>query len=88
MRSRQTWCDCATVPEVRQTDDKDHAVTTTFPVLDLSLLRGTDAQRAELLEDLRHAAHDVGFFYVTGHGVADHVVTDVFDAARDPGRSS
>ncbi len=58
-------------------------MTTTLPVLDLSLFRGTDAQRAELLEDLRHAAHDVGFFYVTGHGVADQVVTDVFDAARE-----
>lgn len=28
-------------------------------------------QRASLLEDIRHAVHDVGFWFVTGHGIDD-----------------
>ena len=35
-----------------------------LPTLDLSLLDGTAAQRQGFLEDLRHAARDVGFFYL------------------------
>ena len=54
-----------------------------LPVLDLSLFRGDESERAPFLADLRHASHDVGFFYVTGHGVPEAVVADVFDAARE-----
>lgn len=32
-----------------------------LPSLDLSLLDGTPAQRQGFLDDLRHAARDVGF---------------------------
>ena len=28
-------------------------------------------QRASLLEDIRHAVHEVGFWFVTGHGIDD-----------------
>lgn len=39
----------------------------TLPVIDISRFRGPD--REAFLADLRAAAHEVGFFYVTGHGV-------------------
>ena len=50
--------------------------------LDLSLLEGTAAQRQGLLDDLRHAARDVGFFYLTGHGIDSALLQQVQDHAR------
>jgi isopenicillin N synthase-like dioxygenase len=37
------------------------------PLVDLSRLGGPN--EAELVEELRHICHNVGFFYATGHGV-------------------
>lgn len=43
---------------------------TTLPILDLS--RYTHgAERERFLADLRHAARDIGFFYLINHGVDD-----------------
>ncbi|MCF3195499.1 isopenicillin N synthase family dioxygenase [Pseudomonas bubulae] len=53
-----------------------------LPTLDLSLLEGTAAQRQGLLDDLRHAARDVGFFYLTGHGIDSALLQQVQDQAR------
>ena len=53
-----------------------------LPTLDLSLLDGTAAQRQGFLEDLRHAARDVGFFYLTGHGIDSELLQQVQDHAR------
>ena len=53
-----------------------------LPTLDLSLLEGTAAQRQGLLDDLRHAARDVGFFYLTGHGIDSALLQQVQDHAR------
>ena len=53
-----------------------------LPTLDLSLLDGTAAQRQEFLDDLRHAARDVGFFYLTGHGIDSVLLQQVQDHAR------
>lgn len=54
----------------------------TLPILDLSLLnQGAPAQeqfRAALLA----ATHEIGFFYLTGHGIPDEGVAQAFDAAR------
>jgi len=52
-----------------------------IPVLDISRFRGTPVEREAFLADLRHAAHDVGFLYVVGHGVEQKIVDDVFAAA-------
>lgn len=52
-----------------------------LPTLDLSLLDGTAAQRQGFLEDLRHAARDVGFFYLTGHGIDSELLQQVQDHA-------
>lgn len=53
-----------------------------LPTLDLSLLEGSAAQRQGLLDDLRHAARDVGFFYLTGHGIDSALLQQVQDHAR------
>lgn len=53
-----------------------------LPTLDLSLLDGTAAQRQGFLDDLRHAARDVGFFYLTGHGIDSVLLQQVQDHAR------
>jgi isopenicillin N synthase-like dioxygenase len=55
---------------------------TTLPLIDISRFRDPAAGRAEFLAELRHAAHDVGFFYVVGHGVPDELKTGIFDVAR------
>jgi isopenicillin N synthase-like dioxygenase len=41
--------------------------TTVLPILDL---RRFDSERATFLGELRNVAHDIGFFYLTGHGIA------------------
>ena len=56
--------------------------TTSIPLVDIARFRGDAAEREAFLQELRHAAHDVGFFYVTGHGVASSVTDGVLDAAR------
>ncbi|OLR94334.1 isopenicillin N synthase family dioxygenase [Actinokineospora bangkokensis] len=53
---------------------------TALPLMDISRFRGAD--REAFLDDLRRAAHEVGFFYVVGHGVPEELMTGVFDAAR------
>ncbi|CAI8720969.1 2-oxoglutarate-dependent ethylene/succinate-forming enzyme [Pseudomonas sp. IT-196MI5] len=55
---------------------------TSLPTLDLSLLDGTAAQRQGFLDDLRHAARDVGFFYLTGHGIDADLLNLVQSHAR------
>jgi isopenicillin N synthase-like dioxygenase len=50
---------------------------TALPVVDL----GAGAER--LRADLREAAHEVGFFYLTGHGVPETLVAGVLAAARE-----
>lgn len=55
---------------------------TALPILDLSWLDGTQAQRQGFLEALRHAARDVGFFYLTGHGLDSEVLKQVQLNAR------
>jgi isopenicillin N synthase-like dioxygenase len=56
--------------------------TPAIPLLDIARFRSTPSEREAFLADLRHAAHDVGFFYVAGHGVPTAVTDAVLDAAR------
>ncbi len=53
-----------------------------LPILDLSLLDGSALQRQGFLDDLRHAARDVGFFYLTGHGIDSGLLQQVQASAR------
>lgn len=54
----------------------------TLPVIDISRFRAPDTDRDAFLTELRDAAHEVGFFYVTGHGVATALREEVLNAAR------
>jgi isopenicillin N synthase-like dioxygenase len=53
-----------------------------LPVIDFSLLDGSAEQRQQLLQQLRGAARDHGFFYLVGHGIAADKVTALRQAAR------
>ncbi|MET0133207.1 MAG: 2-oxoglutarate and iron-dependent oxygenase domain-containing protein [Kibdelosporangium sp.] len=57
--------------------------TPALPLIDLSRLRDPAADRADFLRELRHAAHDVGFFYVVGHGVPERLTRGIFEVARE-----
>ena len=46
-------------------------MTDTFPVLDLRDATGPAETRAEFLDRLRRAIHEVGFFQLVGHGIED-----------------
>jgi isopenicillin N synthase-like dioxygenase len=52
------------------------STVTTLPEVDLRLPAG------QLRERLREAAHEVGFFYLTGHGVPGELSDRVLAAAR------
>lgn len=54
----------------------------TLPLIDLEAAHRGSAERAELLTRLRRAAHDLGFFYVVGHGIPREVQDHLFTAAR------
>lgn len=54
----------------------------TIPVLDFSRYEADPASRREFLEGLRRASRDVGFFYLTGHGIAQSLIDDVLGASR------
>lgn len=55
---------------------------TTLPLLDLSQLDGTPEQRGDFLDALRSAARQVGFFYLTGHGIDPALLAKVQQQTR------
>ncbi|WP_025378839.1 isopenicillin N synthase family dioxygenase [Yersinia hibernica] len=55
----------------------------TLPLLDLSLLKGTEEERQEFLVALRHAARDIGFFYLTGHGIDPALLQQIQTLSRE-----
>lgn len=59
------------------TIDPPAARAAALPVLDISRLEGSRAERAAFLADLRRAAREVGFFYLSGHGVPEAVIEQV-----------
>ena len=52
------------------------------PVVDLSLLKGDKTQREKLFEDLRYAAHTIGFFYLVGHDVDWNLCQKLFALSK------
>ncbi|PKP85335.1 MAG: 2-oxobutyrate oxidase [Alphaproteobacteria bacterium HGW-Alphaproteobacteria-2] len=58
-------------------------MTPALPVLDLSAFRQGGAAQEDFLSALRRAAREVGFFYLTGHGIAQADFDRVFATARD-----
>ncbi|WP_029686514.1 isopenicillin N synthase family dioxygenase [Tatumella saanichensis] len=57
-------------------------IKTPLPIIDFSQLKGNEDQRNELLAQLRTAAREVGFFYLTGHGVASQLCAEVQQISR------
>lgn len=55
-----------------------------LPIVDVSDLRSADPEaRRRAAEALGRAAKDVGFFYITGHGVGRDLRAGLLDAAKD-----
>lgn len=55
---------------------------TALPILDLSQLEASQEQRQAFLLNLRQAVRDVGFFYLTGHGIDSDLLRRVQEQAR------
>src|SRR5262245_59048612 len=53
-----------------------------LPCLDLSRLDGRASDYLDFLADLREAAHNVGFFYLTGHGITTKQCAETLAVAR------
>ncbi len=53
-----------------------------LPLLDLRKFDGSPADRAGFLASLKVAARDVGFFFLTGHGISDALTSDVLALSR------
>lgn len=53
-----------------------------LPVLDLSILAPGGDRAQQFLDDLRAATHEVGFFYLVGHGVPQELMDTMITAAR------
>jgi isopenicillin N synthase-like dioxygenase len=53
-----------------------------IPLLDLQRFDAGSTERKRFLSDLRHAAREVGFFYVTGHGIVPELLSDVIAITR------
>ncbi|PLR37245.1 2-oxobutyrate oxidase [Chimaeribacter californicus] len=54
-----------------------------LPLLDFAQFTQGRASRSAFLQQLRHAARDVGFFYLSGHGVDPALLARVQQLARD-----
>jgi isopenicillin N synthase-like dioxygenase len=53
-----------------------------LPILDLRRFDGTPDERAAFLEELRGTARELGFFYLSGHGIDDALIGDVLRLSR------
>lgn len=58
------------------------ASLTSLPVLDVSRARGSEAERRAFRDDLRRITHEVGFFYLVGHGIPSERFTELVRASR------
>ena len=57
-------------------------MTDSLPILDLSRLDQGEEEAAAFRRDLRETTHDVGFFYLVGHGVPQDLLDDVVAVSR------
>ena len=55
----------------------------TLPILDLSLLAGSADDADRFRDELRRATHEVGFFYLVGHGLSAELIDRMMSTARD-----
>ena len=57
-------------------------VSTSLPVLDMAMLDRDETAAAQFRDALRAATHEVGFFYLVGHGIPDDVTSRAFATAE------
>jgi isopenicillin N synthase-like dioxygenase len=57
-------------------------MTQSLPVLDFSRLDASPEEAEAFRAELRRATHDYGFFYLTGHGVPETLVSRILETAR------
>jgi len=54
-------------------------MSTGIPVIDVSRLRSTEiSDRKAVAIEIRKASNAVGFFYITNHGIKEHIVDRMF----------
>lgn len=58
------------------------ATWSALPVLDLTRFEAGPQEKAAFLDELRRTAYDLGFFYVTGHGIDDDLIQQVRTLSR------
>jgi isopenicillin N synthase-like dioxygenase len=55
-----------------------------IPVIDVSKLRSGTLEKAHAVAlDIRHAAEEVGFFYIHNHGIPEPMIKQAYYAAKD-----
>ncbi|HWA42099.1 MAG TPA: 2-oxoglutarate and iron-dependent oxygenase domain-containing protein [Hypericibacter adhaerens] len=54
----------------------------TLPTLDLARLDAGPSERQAFLEELRETARELGFFYLTGHGISPSLINEVLTLSR------
>ncbi|HBP18647.1 MAG TPA: isopenicillin N synthase family oxygenase [Planctomycetes bacterium] len=57
-------------------------VTQTIPVVDLTHLQGSGPEHEQAVKVLGDALREVGFFALTGHGVSDELVEQIYGLAQ------
>ena len=55
---------------------------TALPILDISQLDAGPEVAAEFRARLRQVTHDVGFFYLVGHGIPQQLIDEVLEVSR------
>ncbi len=54
-----------------------------LPVIDIGALRGRQlADKRKVAETLAQAAHEIGFFYITNHGISQSLIANVYHEAE------
>jgi len=54
-----------------------------IPVIDVAQLRsGTPETAHSVALEIRQAAEDVGFFYISNHGIAEAVIKQAYSASK------
>lgn len=63
--------------------DKEYVNFKELPVVDISALYSSDtAARRSVAGRLGHAAHNIGFLYISGHGVSDRLIKRALVASK------